>query len=170
MQSERRKRRFLKKTSGFFYPTEELLLAVPYSNAAGAASYGPVPPRGIIGTLTKMAELATGNEERSAAEQQTMDAMGAARGETGFPQVAGWVAFTRDRLLVFPTSIRMEMPSELAVAHPMKNVAGIEVHDLMHGNVSANISFVDGSSQRIEIRDNGHLVKPLFEQITGRST
>ena len=96
VQSERRKRRFLKRTREFFYPTEELLLAVPYRNASGAWSGGDDSvPTGMIDSLTKLMRMAAGEQPVSQAQQDRVDAMGSMMGETGIPPVAGWIASRR---------------------------------------------------------------------------
>ena len=169
MQSERRRRRFLKKTREHFYPTEELLLAVPYRNASGAWSgQDNAIPTGPIDSLTKMLRMAQGEQPVSQAYQDRVDAIGSVSGETGIPPVAGWIAFTRERLLAFPASTRLELPRSIAVAHDVRDIADIEVRERMHNAVQATIEFRDGSRARLNVIDDGHLIRPVFELITGR--
>ncbi|MCP3973897.1 MAG: hypothetical protein GY720_05325 [bacterium] len=166
----RRRKRFLKNTAEYFYVGEDLILAVPYMNAAGAASsltQSHSSNHGIIGTLQRMAEMAQGHEPRSREEQDRLDAMGSSRGQTGFPPVAGWVAFTKGRLLVFHGNTRLAWPSELAAEYPIKRVADITVRQLTHGNVEATVMLVDGSSARLNVRQDGASIGPAFRAAKG---
>lgn len=168
--SSRRKKRFLKNTAEHFYVGEELILAVPYMNAAGAASSlarSRSANTGVIGSLQRMAEMAQGIEPRSQAEQDQIDAMGSSRGRTGFPPVAGWVAFTKGRLLVFHGNTRLAWPSELAAEYQIKSVADITVRQLTHGNVEATVMLVDGSSARLNVRQDGASVGAAFTAAKG---
>lgn len=176
VMSPRRKKRFLKKTADFFYAGEELILAVAYRNVPGAVTAmmrsKPHPNTSLTGTVRRMVEMAgvSGQHpDRSVSEQQELEAIGSTTGETGFPREAGWVAFTRGRVLVFPTTIRLGWPSQLAVAHPVKSIADIETRQLMHGQVNATFRFVDGSSARVTVIQDGDKLAAAFGAAKGEA-
>ena len=174
MMSARRKKRFLKRTAGFFYAGEELILAVPYRNVPGTVTAmmrsTPHPNTSLTGTVRRMVEMAgvSGQDpDRTASEQQELEAIGSTTGETGFPREAGWVAFTRGRVLVFPATPRLGWPSQLAAAHPVKSIADIEIRQLTHGRVTATFRFVDGSSARITVVQDGDKLAAAFGAAKG---
>ncbi len=172
--SPRRKKRFLKNTADFFYAGEDLILAVPYRNVPGTATAWqrgkPHPNTSLTGTVRRMVEM-TGvsgqDPDRTPAEQRELEAMGSTTGETGFPREAGWVAFTRGRVLVFPTTPGLAWPSEMAAAHPVKSIADIEIRQLMHGHVNATFRFVDGASARVTVIQDGDKLAAAFGAARG---